>query len=172
MEMDEMELQGRDDVAVAEPEVEERYFIDGEWYDQHDLVFNDIVQARMCSQCQSRLGEETEERYPTADRRTGKVTYEVRRALYGARPIPIIRDCCSRKSGYITPDMAALEAVFRILLANANQPMPLEHMREQLREWCPTGRCQWLIMPMEVMRQVVRGDRAYGLKEHELPEVA
>lgn len=170
MEMD-TDLE-QEDVALAEPEVEERYFIDGEWYDLHDLAFNDVVQSRMCAQCQARLGEETEERYPTADRRTGKVTYEIRRVRYGVRPIPIIRDCCARKSGYITPDMSALEAVFRILLANANQPMPLEHVREQLREWCPTGRCQWLIMPMDVLRQIVRGDRFYGLKLHELPDVA
>ncbi len=166
-----MELE-EEEVSLAEPEVEERYFIDSDWYDQHDLMFLDILQSRMCPQCQARLGEETEERYPTADRKTGRVTYEVRRVQYGARPIPIIRDCCSRKSGYITPDMPALEAVFRILLANANQPMPLEHIREQLREWCPTGRCQWLIMPQDVLRQIVRGDHAYGIKEHEIPEVA
>jgi hypothetical protein len=171
MEMD-TDLERQEDVALAEPEVEERYFIDGEWYELHDLAFNEVVQSRMCPQCQARLGEETEERYPTADRRTGKVTYEIRRVRYGVRPIPIIRDCCSRKSGYITTEMTALEAVFRILLANANQPMPLEHVREQLREWCPTGRCQWLIMPMDVMRQIVRGDRFYGLKLHELPDVA
>jgi hypothetical protein len=167
-----MELEEEEDVALTESEPEERYFIDADWYDSHHLMFLDIVQARMCPQCQARLGEETEERYPVADRRTGRVSYEVRRVQYGARPIPIIRDCCSRKSGYITTDMPALEAVFRILLANANQPMPLEHIREQLREWCPTGRCQWLIMPLDVLRQVVRGDKAYGITEYQAPEVA
>src|SRR5436190_14833477 len=115
MEIDELE-----DVSVEEREEDERYFVDTNWYDQNELSFTDVVQARMCPQCQARLGEETEERYPTADRRTGRVTYEMRRVKYGTRPIPIIRDCCSRKSGYITPDMSALEVVFRILLANAN----------------------------------------------------
>jgi hypothetical protein len=65
--------------------------------------------------------------------------------------------------------MAALEVVFRILLANANQPMPLGHMREQLREWCPNGRCQWLLMPYETLQQVVEDDQFYGLRRHELP---
>jgi hypothetical protein len=50
--------------------------------------------------------------------------------------------------------------------------MPLEHVREQLREWCPTGRCQWLLMPMDLLRVVVSRDQFYGLKQHELPEVA
>jgi len=166
------ELEFPDERAVADPESEERFFIDADWYDQNDLAFNELLQSRMCPQCQARLGEETEERYPVADRRTGRVTYEMRRVKYGSRPIAIIRDCCSRKTGYITPEMPALEAVFRILLANANQPMPLEYIRDQLREWCPTGRCQWLLMPPDVLRQVIVGDRYYGLRLHELPEVA
>jgi hypothetical protein len=68
--------------------------------------------------------------------------------------------------------MTVLETVFRILLANANQPMPLEHIRDQLREWCPTGRCQWLLVPMDTLRRVVERDQRYGLQRYELPEVA
>ena len=160
-----------DEINAVESREQRRYFIDVDWYDQHSLSFTDIVQTRMCRQCQTRLGEEIEERYPVADRRTGRVTYQVRSVRYGARPMAALRDCCSRKSGYISPDMPILEAIFRILLANANQPMPLEHMREQLREWCPTGRCQWLLMPMDVLAQVVDRDRSYGLRLHEVPEV-
>ena len=168
-----MEPEVEEHEAAVEPEEDQSlYFIDGEWFDNHDLSFTDVVQLRMCPQCQDRLNEDVEERYPVADRRTGRVTYEVRRVKYGARPMAVIRDCCARKSGYITPEMPVLEAVFRILLANANQPMPLQHVREQLREWCPTGRCQWLLMPLDVMRQVVERDRFYGLKRHELPDVA
>lgn len=169
-----MDLEERN-VGLEEEELEdedERYFIDADWYEQNDLSFTDIIQSRMCKQCQSRLSEEVEERYPTADRRTGRVTYEVRRVKYGARPIAIVRDCCSRKSGFINQEMPILEVVFRILLANANQPMPLGHIREQLREWCPSGRCQWVLMPADVMRQVVERDQFYGLRRHELPEVA
>jgi hypothetical protein len=166
-----MDLEERDELEVEEEE-EQRYFIDSDWYEQNELSFTDVIQSRMCRQCQARLNEEVEERYPTADRRTGRVTYEVRRVRYGARPIAIIRDCCSRKSGFITPEMPILEVVFRILLANANQPMPLAHIREQLREWCPTGRCQWILMPSDVMRQVVDRDQFYGLRRHELPDVA
>ena len=169
MEPEVAELEGE---AVEPEEDTGLYFIDGEWFESHELSFTDVVQARMCPQCQDRLDEEVEERYPTADRRTGRVTYEVRRVKYGTRPMAVIRDCCSHKSGYITPEMPVLEAIFRILLGNANQPMPLQHVREQLREWCPTGRCQWLLMPLDVMRQVVERDQFYGLKRHELPDVA
>lgn len=166
-----MELNLEEEMTVAGVDDERRYFIDTEWYDRHDLSFTDIVQGRMCRQCQARLGEEMEERYPVAERRTGRVTYEVRRVRYGARPMAVIRDCCARKSGFILPEMPALEAVFRILLGNANQPMPLHHIREQLREWCPSARCQWLLMPMDVLARVVEGDQSYGLRVHELPDV-
>lgn len=160
-----------DEPTALEPEVAEyRYFIDTDWYDRNNLSFNDIVQLRMCPQCQRRLGEQVEERYPVADRRTGRVTWEVRRIKYGERPISVIRDCCAKKAGFIEPEMPVLEAVFRILLANANQPMPLEHVRDQLREWCPTGRCQWLLVPMDALRRVVENDRSYGLRRHELPD--
>jgi hypothetical protein len=159
--------------AVLEPEAQsdERYLIDIDWYDQHNLSFNDVAQARMCPQCQARLGEEAEEKYPVADKKTRRVTYEIRRVKYGSRPLAIIRDCCSRRSGFINPDMPVLEAVFRIMLANANQPMPLEHVRDQLREWCPTGRCQWLLVPMDMLRRVVERDHHYGLQRYEVPEV-
>lgn len=167
-----MEFDEDADVLEIEPQSEERYMINVDWYDQNNISFTDVVHARMCAQCQARLGEETEERYPVADRRTRRVTYEVRRVKYGSRPLPIIRDCCSRRSGYITPDMPVLEAVFRILLANANQPMPLEHIRDQLREWCPTGRCQWLLIPLDTLRRVVERDQHYGLQRYELPQVA
>jgi hypothetical protein len=166
-----MELEYTEDTAIAS-DSDERFFIDTNWYDENDLSFNDVVQSRMCAQCQARLGEETEERLPVVDRKTGRVTYEVRKVEYGSRPISIVRDCCSRKSAYISPDMPVLESIFRIMLANANQPMELAHVREQLREWCPTGRCQWLVMPEEVLRQVLVGDRYYGLRLYDLPDVA
>ena len=159
--------------AVLEPDAEsdERYLIDIDWYEHHNLSFNDVAQARMCPQCLARLGEETEEKYPVADKKTRRVTYEVRRVKYGSRPLAIIRDCCSRRSGFINPDMPVLEAVFRIMLANANQPMPLEHVRDQLREWCPTGRCQWLLVPIDTLRRVVERDHHYGLQRYEVPDV-
>ena len=55
---------------TPEEEDQSLYFIDGEWFESHDLSFTDVVQARMCPQCQDRLNEEVEERYPVADRRT------------------------------------------------------------------------------------------------------
>ncbi len=149
-----------------------RYFIDRTWYEQNNLDFDEVVRARFCESCRAKLGTETEERVPVFDKKTGRASFEFRRVPYGANPVRTIRDCCSRKKGFIAPDMPALEAVFRIYLANGNQPMPLEHVREQLLEWCPAGGCQWLMLPVEVLERLVASDNYYGIRPHALPVAA
>lgn len=159
-------------VPETESDSSPRYHIDTAWFDQRGLSFVDIVQARMCESCRERLGEEVEDRQPVFDRTTGKMTFEVRRVAYGSNPIRVIRDCCSRKKNFIVPDMATLEAVFRIFLANGNQPMPLSHVREQLQEWCPGGGCQWLLLTDEQMERLLSRDTYYGLRPHEFAAAA
>lgn len=155
-----------------EPEESARYCIDTTWFDENDLSFDDIVQSRMCESCRGRLEEEVEERQPVFDRKAGRMKFEVRRVAYGSNPIRVIRECCSRKKGYIQPDMGTLEAVFRIYLSNGNQPMPLSHVREQLQEWCPGGGCQWLLLNDDQMERVLAGDTYYGLRPHQVPTAA
>ncbi len=159
-------------VPETESENSTRYHIDTTWFDNSSLSFVDIVQARMCESCRERLGEEVEDRQPVFDRTTGKMTFEVRRVAYGSNPIRVIRDCCSRKKNFIIPDMATLEAIFRIFLANGNQPMPVSHVREQLQEWCPGGGCQWLLLTNEQMERLLSRDAYYGLRPHEVAAAA
>lgn len=170
-EIAEIGEEGRE-VEPEEGEEEIRYHVDIDWYDASGLSFVEVAAARMCPDCQKRLDEEVEEKYPVLDPKTRRVSYELRRFRRGSRPMQVLRDCCSRKGGFITPELPILEAVFRILLANGNQPMPIEHIRDQLREWCPTGRCQWLLLPIDSMRRVLDHDQSYGLRRHQLAEAA
>lgn len=159
-------------MAEAETGVGPRFHIDTDWFEQHGLSFIDIVQTRMCDACRERVGEEIEERQPVFDRASGRMTFEVRRVTYGSSALRVIRECCSRKKNFITPDMPTLEAVFRIYLANGNQPMPLGHVREQLQEWCPGGGCQWLLLSDEQLTRIVLRDSYYGLRPHQAPVAA
>jgi hypothetical protein len=161
-------------MSMSDDETEQapRYYIDTTWFDENSLSFDDIVQARMCDSCRERLGEITEDRQPVFDRKSGRMTFEVTQVAYGSNPIRVIRDCCSRKKNFILPDMSTLEAIFRIFLANGNQPMPLSHVREQLQEWCPGGGCQWLLLGDDQMERVIARDNYYGLRQHELPAAA
>ena len=161
-------------MSVAEGETEDvpRFHIDTDWFEQHGLSFDDIVQARMCDACRDRLGEAVEERQPVFDRSTGRMAFEVRQTTYGSNPVKVISECCSRKKNFITPDMPTLEAVFRTYLANGNQPMPLSHVREQLQEWCPGGGCQWLLLTDEQLSRILLRDSYYGLRPHQEPVAA
>jgi len=161
-------------MSEPESEIEEspRYFIDTSWFDENNLSFDDIVRGRMCESCRERLGEEIEDRQPAFDRKTGRMSFQVRRVPYGSNPLRVIRDCCSRKKNFIQPDVSTLEAIFRIYLANGNQPMPLAHVREQLQEWCPGGGCQWLLLTDDQMERVISRDTYYGLRPHQVPLAA
>ena len=159
-------------IQEMDTESSPRYFIDTTWFEENNLSFADIVQSRMCEACRERLGEKTEERQPVFDRQAGRMSFEVHQVAYGSNPLRVIRECCARKKNYIQQDMSTLEAVFRIFLANANQPMPLEHVREQLQEWCPGGGCQWILLTDEQLARVLSGDSYYGIRPHIVPTAA
>ncbi len=148
------------------------YGIDPEWFEQHNFAFENYAQARMCDSCQERINEEVEERYTVFDEGSGRASFDFRRVKYGADPMTVIRDDCSKKRNYITPDMPTLEAVFRVLLASDSTPMRLTDIRVQLAEWCPGGGCQWLLLPADQLERVIRNDKFYGITAQEPAGVA
>ena len=149
---------------VTPEESSTEYAVDVTWFEENRYSFDDVVQSRMCESCQGRLDEEIEERFTVLDKKSGRASFEIRRTRYGSNPIRVIHDCCSKKRHYITPDMPTLEAVFRVFLANSNQPLTLGQVREQLAEWCPGGGCQWLLLPVEQLERLVQHDRYYGIR--------
>jgi hypothetical protein len=65
-------------VAVAEPESgletePARYFIDTDWYDRSNRSFRAMGQGRFCTACQAKVGDATQERVPTVDKKTSRV---------------------------------------------------------------------------------------------------
>lgn len=149
---------------TTQSDVSVEFVVDTSWFEENGFAFDDFVQARMCESCRERLDEEVEERYTVLDKKSGRASFEIRRTKYGADPIRVIRDCCSKKRHYITPDMPTLEAVFRVFLANGNQALTLGQVREQLAEWCPGGGCQWLLLPVDQLERLVQHDRYYGIR--------
>jgi hypothetical protein len=165
-------LEEQSDVALeAAEQPSTPYYIDQQWYETHGLSFHDVVRGRMCDACQKKAaaGEEVEERHTVYDAKTRRASFEVRRVPFASNPIKRIREDCATKKGYISPDMPTLEAVFRIYLANGNQPMPLAHVREQLMDWCPDGQCRWLLISDEQLDRVVAGDSYYGIRPFSSP---
>ena len=172
-----MALEEHTEVSIETEEEQEEakpatpYYVDQTWYDTHGLSYHDVVLARMCDACQARAasGEVAEERYTEYDPKTRRAFPAKRQVPFASNPIRRIREDCSAKKGYISPDMPTLEAVFRIYLANGNQPMPLEHVREQLVDWCPDGQCRWLLVSDAQLERMVANDRYYGLRPFSTP---
>ncbi len=52
----------------------------------------------------------------------------------GSDPVKLIAECCSQHKDLILPDLPLLELVFRILLANSNQPISLSQLSQRIQE--------------------------------------
>jgi hypothetical protein len=157
-----------DPVYSNEQETEKaKYFIDIKWYDEQNRSFRAVAQARFCRSCQAKLGSETQERVPTVDPKTGRVVFEMRTTPFGTNPMSVIRSCCSKAKGYITLETPVLEAIFRLFLANANQPADLETLREQLAEYIHLNGRPHGYAP-EYLERLIQNDRYYGLRRFEI----
>lgn len=147
---------------------EARFFIDTSWYDQRGLDFNFVARVRFCPECVSKLGSFTDERVPVVHPKTKKVSFEVRQVPYGEKPLSVLRGCCSGKRDYVTPDTPLMEAVFRVFLANGNQPMTISTLREHLLTYMPEMAALRSEYPPKLLEKMIRADGSYGMREHEL----
>lgn len=143
-----------------------RYYIDERWYTDHNKSFRTVAQARMCPQCQKKLGTEVQERVPTVDAR-GRVVYEMRAVPFASNPLAEIRKHCSKEPGYITAETPIAEAIFRVFLANGNQPTDLDGIIEQLSAYVPASDRPRAYAP-ETFARLLESSNQYGLRRFEM----
>ena len=80
------------------------------------------------------------------------------------RHLSKIASHCSKTADFINADMPLAEAIFRVLLANANKPMTVQQVYESLNE-------RWVdpinprIPEMDGIYRVMSHDTFYGLIE-------
>lgn len=91
-----------------------RYAIDVKAFEASGKSFAFTVRNRRCWQCQQTLDE--------MEVRVGDAKEHMKE----------IASCCSTKPDYLLPGTPLTEAVFRLLLANANKPMTAEDIRDGL----------------------------------------
>lgn len=141
-----------------------KYFIDENWYRQRRRSFLAVAQARFCPACRERIGELTQERVPVADPQTGRVVFELQTVRYGDKPIHVIANCCSKSGDYITPETPVMEALFRLFLANGNQPADVDTLREKLEEYIHLY-CKPHGYAPELLERLIAADDFYGIRE-------
>jgi len=126
--------------AVA-GETTSRWFIDLEWYERSRRSFSTLAGRSLCPKCRKRLKE-------------GK--------LAAKELLSVIKDCCAKSGDFMPESLPVMEAVFRLFLANGNQPLGLEKIAEELRERRGGG-C-YPASP-QVLLRLLQSDRYYGLKQ-------
>jgi len=120
-----------------------RWFIDLDWYQLDNRSFSAMAQSSLCPKCHERL-KTSEGEIPAADL------------------LSTIKDCCSKAPGFITGELPILESVFRLFLANGNQPFDLEELSKQLgeRRGGDTYRTS-----VEIISRLLSSDQYYGLRQ-------
>ena len=132
-----------DEEEITTDQPKTRWFIELDWYQQNNQSLSVMVQSYLCPECSKQLS--AEEKESSVD------------ALLSS-----IKDCCSHAPGYITDKSPILESIFRLLLANGNQPLDLEELGKQLSEW--RGSDTYRTSP-EILSRLLKNDQYYGLRQ-------
>jgi len=117
-----------------------RWFIDLDWYQQSNCSFFALAQGCLCPKCQERLKGE----------------------ISAVDLLTTIKDCCSETPNFITGKLPILESIFRLFLANGNQPLDLEELGRQLSEWRGGDTYR---TSTEILSRLLASDQYYGLRQ-------
>jgi len=121
-------------------QVSPRWFIDLDWHQQNKRSFLVLAQGCLCPKCQKRL----------------------KREISAADLLATIKKCCSKTPDFITSKLPILESIFRLFLANGNQPLDLEELGGQLSEWRGGDTYR---TSAEFLSRLLASDQYYGLRQ-------
>jgi hypothetical protein len=117
--------------------------IDLYWFEQNNRSISALIQDYLCPKCAKKLSAKGKESSPDAF-------------------ISAIKDCCSRAPEFINDRLPILESIFRLFIANGNQPLDLEELGKQICEL--RGGDSYRTSP-ENLSRLLKNDRYYGLQE-------
>jgi hypothetical protein len=127
---------------MADDRTMARWFIDLDWLEQNNRSFLALARGCLCSKCLERV-EGGKKQFSSADLLTN------------------IRDCCSKTPDFFVDRLPILESVFRVFLANGNQPLGLEELSEQLVERRGSAPHH---TSTEMLFRLLGNERYYGLR--------
>ena len=134
-----------EETGAAQPKTQ--WSIDFDWYKQNNRSISALVLSYLCPSCAKKLSAE------------GKETSE-------DVLLSTIKDCCSLAPGFITDQSPILESIFRLFLANGNQPLDSEELGRQLSELRAGD--SYRTTP-EILSRLLKKEQYYGLREVQKP---
>jgi len=134
-------------MSLLKPTTATPFHIDFEWWEKNDRDWHVFLRSLLCAEHQQSLADLPEEtRIDWIDPKTAEVTQVdgIQHALM---------DHCALQPEFVNARTTVVEAVFRVLLVNGNQPMSAEQLGKKL------GR------PAETILRTLAGPRVYrGLR--------
>ena len=131
------------DEDITTEQVKPGWFIDLDWFWQNNRSFSALAQSCLCAKCREGLKGE----------------------ISAADLLTTIKDCCSTNPGFITAELPILECIFRLFLANGNQPLDLEELGRQLSDWRGGDTYR---TSAEILSRLLKSDQYYGLRQVQL----
>jgi hypothetical protein len=117
-----------------------RWFIDLDWCEQNGRSFLILAQGCLCPRCREQL-------------KTGEIS--------AAKLVATVRDCCSKLPGFITGELPILTIIFRLFLANGNEPLNLAELGRRLGEWWGGGTYP---PSAEFLSRLLKDEWYYGIR--------
>ena len=119
-----------------------RWAIALDWFQQSNRSITALIRDYLCPKCAKQFNSEGKTNSPDA--------------LMSA-----IQNCCSHTPDFINDRLPITESIFRVFLANGNQPVSLEELGKQLSEL--RGGDPYRTSP-ETLSRLLKNDRYYGLQ--------
>lgn len=116
------------------------WFIDLDWYERNNRSFLTLAQRCLCPRCRKRLN---------------------RGELSAADLVTNIKECCADSPGFISGELTILESIFRLFLANGNEPLDLAGISGQLSEWLEGDSYR---TSAGVLARLLQDERYYGIR--------
>lgn len=112
--------------SLVKPTLQTRYHIDFNWWSQSDRDWRVYLQSLLCPDHQQAFADfQEDELVDWVDPETAEV-----QRVDGLQNILITH--CAKEEGFITERTALVDAVFRLFLANGNDPMTPVELGERL----------------------------------------
>ncbi len=111
---------------LVRPTVDTPYHVDYAWWEKSGRDLQVYLRSHLCPEHQKAFADAGEMvMVDHVDPETAQVTQ-----LAGIQHILISH--CAAQPGYITPQTSLVNAIFRVFLANGNQPLTVEELSERL----------------------------------------
>jgi hypothetical protein len=139
---------GRPTALAAKPTIDTKYSIDYNWWEQNREDLRTYLLSHLLPEQRERLSQTTETRVvDRVDPETGEVTQldELQLAIQTAAEDP----------NFINPHTSLVDSIFRVYMANGNQPLSPRELEEQ------TGRSASVILKTLSGGRIYKGIRPY-----------